>query len=193
MQVSPTLPLPAPKNTVDLSWIQKAALYPFNKEMHAFVRTRDLLAFELVGMADPVGKGLVGKDAGEALGLSSIGVRLQGDLHELAEKKGLHLVYPSISPEEVECALQSDETYSPVDVPVLGLFGTSAQQGKFTLQLALRRRLLQMGYQVGQIGIEHQAELFGMAFDFLIGRSTAPALRAVFGLQNALALSSEAT
>lgn len=34
------------------TWIQKAALYPFNKEMHALVRARDLLAFEITDIAD---------------------------------------------------------------------------------------------------------------------------------------------
>ena len=208
----------------DLSWINKAALYPFNKEMHSLIHGRDLLGFEIVGLADPVGKGLVGQDAGEVLGLDPIGVRIQprleaaladadtlilgyvdqlsriakkdllreyiqlalekgchifsflavwpkeyGDLYELADEKNLRIAFPIISPQEVQQALQNDPQYSPVDVPVLGIFGTSSQQGKFTLQLALRRRLLAMGYQIGQIGTEHQSELFGMDWSLPIG------------------------
>ena len=65
----------------DLAWIQKAILYPFNKEMHALVRARDLLAFEITGIADPAGKGLVGKDAGEVLGLPDMGVRIRPKLN----------------------------------------------------------------------------------------------------------------
>ena len=69
----------------DFSWIQKATLYPFNKEMHALVRGRDLLAFEITGIADPAGKGLVGKDAGEVLGLPDIGVRIRPKLSSALE------------------------------------------------------------------------------------------------------------
>ena len=218
-----TVPIPSAPSS-DFTWIQKAALYPFNKEMHALVRARDLLAFAIVGIADPVGKGLVGKDAGEALGLSSIGVRIRprladafkeadtlilgyvdqlgrigkqdvlrtaietalehdchvfsflavpqdayGDLYDLAGKQGLHLTYPSIASDDVQQALQAESAYGPVDVPVLGVFGTSAQQGKFTLQLILRRHLLRLGYTVGQIGTEHHAALFGMDLAFPMG------------------------
>ena len=55
-------------------WIKRAALYPYNKEMHALVRARTLLNFEIVGFADPVGKGLLGKDAGEAIDTPALGV-----------------------------------------------------------------------------------------------------------------------
>ena len=211
----------------DLAWIQKAALYPFNKEMHALVRARDLLAFKITGIADPAGKGLVGKDAGEVLGLPDMGVRIRpklssaledadtlilgyvnqlgqiskkdllrisietalehdchvfsflavpqdkyGDLYDLAARKGFYLTSPSLASDDVQQALQADPTYGPVDVPVLGVFGTSAQQGKFTLQLILRRHLLKLGYTVGQIGTEHHSALFGMDSTFPMGYSS---------------------
>ena len=217
-------PLPPDRSLgAEFGWIRRAALYPFNKEMHAFVHNRDLLVFELTGIADPAGKGLVGKDAGEALGLPAIGVRIQssfeaglegadtlilgyvdqlsrighkdvlrssiqtalekglhvfsfhavwpdryGNLHELANSKGLRIEFPVVTSEEIERTLR-EETYGTVDVPVLGVFGTSPQQGKFTLQLALRRRLQQIGYRVGQIGTEHHSGLFGMDFALPIG------------------------
>ena len=56
-----------------------------------------------------------------------------------------------------------------VDVPVVSICGTSAQQGKFTLQLALREALLSRGLRVGQIGTEHHSALFGMDVTFPIG------------------------
>ena len=206
------------------SWIKKAALYPYNKEMHAFVRFRDLLHFEITSVADPVGKGFVGKDPGEVIGTESIGFKIvsnlqkalrdvdtlilgyvdqlgriskrdllresiqmaldrgvhifsflplpQGiyrDLYAQAKKKGLRIVYPSISLGEVQDIIQKNQKSTPFDVPVLSIFGTSSQQGKFTLQLALRRKLLQMGYKVGQIGTEHHSALFGMDLAFPMG------------------------
>ena len=62
--------------------IAKATLYPFNKEMHSFVRYRDQLDFEIAGVADPAGKGLGGRDAGEAIGVALTGVRITPRLTE---------------------------------------------------------------------------------------------------------------
>jgi hypothetical protein len=62
--------------------------------------------------------------------------------------------------------------HGPVECPVLGVFGTSASQGKFTLQLALRRRLLQLGYEISQVGTEHHAALFGMDLAFPMGHGS---------------------
>ncbi|MBE6937800.1 MAG: DUF1611 domain-containing protein [Ruminococcaceae bacterium] len=50
--------------------------------------------------------------------------------------------------------------------PTVTVMGTGPQQGKFTLQLELRRRLLKDGYRVGQIGTEPTSFLFG--FDYCI-------------------------
>ena len=208
----------------DYAWIKKAVLYPYNKEMHSLVRYRDLLAFEIVGVADPIGKGMVGKDAGKVIDAPVANLRISpnmrramadadtlilgyvdqlsrirkrdllreyvqlaldeechvfsfqaldptvyGDLYDTADKKGLHLAYPHIQREEFAQAIQNFNALPPVDVPVLAVMGTSSQQGKFTLQLALRRRLIQKGYKVGQIGTEHHAELFGLDFAFPMG------------------------
>lgn len=48
------------------------------------------------------------------------------------------------------------------DVPVVGIFGTSSKQGKFTLQLKLRRKFLNNNYLITQIGTEPTALLYGM-------------------------------
>ncbi|MXX38255.1 MAG: DUF1611 domain-containing protein [Gemmatimonadetes bacterium] len=205
---------------------------PYNKEMHALMRGRDLLGFEIVGIGDPIGKGLTGKDAGKAIGLPSVDFQvaprlaaaLQGlrpelsrradtlilgyvdelsrirrkdvlretvemaldqglhvfsllalpreryaDLYEQAEAKGLHLYYPALSAREAQQTLASASQYPQVDVPVVAVLGSGPQQGKFTLQLALRRRLMELGYRVGQIGTEHHAALFGMDCAFPMG------------------------
>lgn len=46
--------------------------------------------------------------------------------------------------------------------PILGVFGTSSKQGKYTLQLELRKRFLNQKFKVGQLGTEPTALLFGM-------------------------------
>lgn len=48
------------------------------------------------------------------------------------------------------------------DKPILGIFGTSSKQGKFTLQLRIRYNLLNRQYKICQIGTEPSSLLFGM-------------------------------
>ncbi len=56
-----------------------------------------------------------------------------------------------------------------ISKPVLGVYGTSSAQGKFTLQLELRRKFQENGYTVGQIGTEPSALLFGMDYVYPMG------------------------
>ena len=51
-----------------VAFLQRAAIYPFNKETHSLVRFRHLLSFGIEAVADPPGKRLSGRDAGEAIG-----------------------------------------------------------------------------------------------------------------------------
>lgn len=53
--------------------------------------------------------------------------------------------------------------------PVLGVYGTSSQQGKHTLQLYLRKELIKKGYKVGQLGTEPHGYLFGFDFVYPMG------------------------
>ena len=76
------------------------------------------------------------------------------------EKNGNFVLSFNLDNESIE-----DKTFGSLNrlaVPVLGVFGTSPKQGKYNLQLELRRRLLSSGYSVGQFGTEPSATLFGM-------------------------------
>lgn len=53
--------------------------------------------------------------------------------------------------------------------PVLSVLGTSSQQGKFTLQLLLRKMFMEKKYQIGQLGTEPTSLLFGMDACFPFG------------------------
>ena len=69
-------------------------LYPYNKEMHSLVRYRDLLAFEIVGIADPIGKGMVGKDAGKVIGEPQVNLRISPNIRRaMADADTLILGY----------------------------------------------------------------------------------------------------
>ncbi|MFT3772412.1 MAG: S8 family serine peptidase [Minicystis sp.] len=225
-----------------ISWLRRAAVYPFNKETHALVRFRGLLPFKLEAVADPPGKRLSGRDAAEVLGEPAAGLpilpsferaiegsdgviighleamagvssrarlaelvrkavdhrkgvyslsRLEGpelaDVRAEAAAKGVPLVNPTLSRAEVNPILRGGlEDGGAVnamrdprlrdrahtfrrnlgrallhDCPVLGVFGTSRAQGKFSLQLALRATLSQMGYRISQLSTEPTGMLFG--------------------------------
>jgi len=74
-----------------------------------------------------------------------------------AERQGLVIMHPGVDWTLLELPL----SVAGVDVPVIGVFGTSCNQGKLSTQLALRRQLLQEGYRICQIGADPRGELFG--------------------------------
>lgn len=58
--------------------------------------------------------------------------------------------------------------------PVLGVFGTSSKQGKFSLQLILRSKLLERGYTIAQLGTEPSSYLFNMDACYHFGYGSGP-------------------
>lgn len=58
--------------------------------------------------------------------------------------------------------------------PVLGIFGTSSKQGKFSLQLILRSKLLERGYTIAQLGTEPSSYLFNMDACYHFGYGSEP-------------------
>ena len=52
--------------------------------MHALVRFRDLVPFVLTGIADPIGKGLVGKDAAQAISEPLMGLQISAGIEVAA-------------------------------------------------------------------------------------------------------------
>ncbi len=53
-------------------------------------------------------------------------------------------------------------SYHKIAIPTMAVVGTSSQQGKFNIQLSLRRRFIKDGYHIGQVGTEPSSYLFGM-------------------------------
>ncbi len=89
------------------------------------------------------------------------------NLYRIAQEKGLVISSPSNKLEDYvfdRIDLPSHLNIpTHIDVPVVGVFGTSFNQGQFTTQLALRRELLREGYRIAQIGTEPHCELFGFS------------------------------
>jgi uncharacterized NAD-dependent epimerase/dehydratase family protein len=205
---------------------RRVALFPYTKEMHALVRFRDLLDFEIAGIADPPGRAQAGLDAGESIGADPANIRIEPRLQDVldgvdtlvlgyiqqlgrlqgrdlqrecleravdaglhvfsfeppqdcddvlrgASERGLSIRWPGIDRASARAILAGPDSDPPVAAPVLGIFGTSSSQGKFTLQLALRRHVQREGYRLVQVGTEHHAGLFGMDAVFPMGYAPA--------------------
>lgn len=205
----------------DIDWIQRAVLFPFNKEMHSLVRFHDLLPFEISYVVDAIGKRNIGKDCGDILGIQKTGFIVQKDVEQcladgdtlilgyldelsritrrdlMAEmlqlalkhkkhvyslspvnsesydeflsqlkEKGLKISWPKVDFADYKSILEAFDREEESKKPIVGVFGTSPSQGKFTVQLMLKQELIQRGYRVGQLGTEHQSPLFGADFTF---------------------------
>jgi len=97
--------------------------------------------------------------------------------------KNINLYYPEINPSMVP--KNRFGKLRNIDKPILGIFGTSSQQGKFTLQLKLRQMFTDIGYLVGQLSTEPQGSLFGIDRIFPIGYNSTVNIQ---GMQSILLL-----
>ena len=197
--------------------IMTAVVFPFSKEMQAFLRFSKQLSFNIKGYYDVRQSGKVGRklssffeeadteetikniDEVDFTGVDTIilghldelnfysGHDYRSELINIAIKEKIN-VY-SFDPLEQYSPLFKDrgvKRYYPVvtkndlpentfgklykiSKPVVGIFGTSSHQGKFSLQLALRNQLALKGYNVGTIGTEPHAALFGFDVEFPMG------------------------
>ena len=85
----------------------------------------------------------------------------------LTEEKTNRIYYPSITKENVP--KYRDSRLFRTAVPIVGVFGTQSQQGKFTLQMLLRREFKKLDCVIGQIGTEPHSLLFGCDYVFANG------------------------
>jgi uncharacterized NAD-dependent epimerase/dehydratase family protein len=92
--------------------------------------------------------------------------KIDADMINSFISSGLKIYYPAISSEHLP--LKMGKMFV-IKTPVLGIFGTSSQQGKFTLQLQLRKHFLREGYAIGQLGSEPESLLFNMDYVYPFG------------------------
>lgn len=87
--------------------------------------------------------------------------------YNILNKSKLKFFYPQVTSNELP-----QNTFGKlfkIPKPVVGIYGTSSQQGKFSLQLTLKKELEFHGYKVGTIGTEPHSPLFGIDVVFPMG------------------------
>ena len=195
--------------------IKRAAIYPFNKEIHAMARFEDMLCFDVDGYYSSRISGQVGKKISDILpncnnntiikdveniNLDEIDTLILGHNEMLStlSKRNLAAVIASTAAKRgknIYCfdppktyfdqTLLPDNLYYPrftenfftkrfgklykTDKPVLSVIGTNSKQGKFSLQLYLRKKFIELGYSVVQMGTEPTSLLFGFDAMFPCG------------------------
>lgn len=195
--------------------IDRAVIFPFNKEMHNFVRYPELLDFKVMEVYDTKYSSNVGRKTTDVMIDKSVkeycikniddikwdlfDTLVIGHTEKLLSYIGKENIVDSLIKEAInrgkniysfdridKVEYKNDNIYFPavidkylpplregklfyINKPVLGIFGTSSKQGKFTLQLELRKRLIDEGYQVGQLGTEPNALLFGLDCVYPVG------------------------
>lgn len=203
--------------------INKAVIFPFNKEVHSIVGNTDLLKFEISNVYDLKYFGHVGKKIKDCcycnidndMAIDSIenidwdsdfDTIILGhlDMLEVLEnnvyninyflknaykyKKNIYLFDQSeVSSKfksmfnDIGCNIMEfhvdyiDKNFGCMkllNIPVLAVVGTSSKQGKYNLQLELRRKFLEDGYKVEQLGTEPNSLLFGMDIMYSNGYGT---------------------
>lgn len=89
------------------------------------------------------------------------------DYEEMLLNSNVSFYSPSIN--EIEVPQNTFNKLYKVNKPVVGIFGTSSCQGKFSVQLTLMQIFKKNNYKVGSIGTEPQSLLFGMDYVYPMG------------------------
>ncbi len=79
---------------------------------------------------------------------------------DILNENGQKYYYPKADISDIDKSLMG-KLYN-IATPVVGIFGTSSKQGKFSLQLLMRQKLNKLGYKVGGLGTEPTSPLFGI-------------------------------
>lgn len=200
-------------------YINKAIVFPFNKEIEVMCRNADLLQFKIGGVFDSKYLGKVGKtimyetsnyqfeinDIDNLNWKGDFDSVILGHIHILEQmtkiniqekivekclkfhknlymfdcdivnddiitsfkKENIKIFFPQIKKQDIPVQYMGKQYMSVI--PSIGVFGTSSKQGKYTIQLGIRRELLKRNINVAQLGTEPTAYLFGMESIFTIG------------------------
>jgi len=94
-------------------------------------------------------------------------LRPYNELINIINGKGQFAYFPKTDKRDINKTLMG-KLYS-IETPVVAIFGTSSSQGKFSLQLMIRKKMQLLGYKVGGLGTEPSSLLFGIDRVYPIG------------------------
>ncbi|GHU39831.1 hypothetical protein FACS1894193_00970 [Bacilli bacterium] len=185
--------------------IKKAIVFPINKESKSFLRFRNQLKFEVVGLYDEKILGKIGQEISSlkiksyddiewtedfdtiilsySKDIASLtGREYQAEILENARKHNKNIYsfekifsdrsnvfYPTLTNDMVP--FYNISKLHKTTIPVVGVFGTSSKQGKFTLQQHIISRINEIGYRTGFISTEPSGYLLDADFVFHYGYS----------------------
>ena len=92
-------------------------------------------------------------------------------LNQIKDNLKINICWPEIN--KVQVPFNTFGKLFNISKPVFGIFGTSSQQGKFTLQIILKQLIEKQGYSIGCIGTEPQSLLLNMDFVYPMGYNSA--------------------
>lgn len=192
--------------------INRAMVFPYNKEIHALVNFQDLLPFKIAHICDIKYSGNTNKSKKTIFGneiyienyeecnYNDIDTIIVGHLDkiilllgenfllkfvQIIVKKQLNIYafddiilnyLPKYSLSKIYIVqnpsyIRNNNRLHYIEKPVLAILGTSSFQGKYTIQLQIRRLFQKLGYKVGQLGTEPTAKLFGFDYQYVYGYS----------------------
>lgn len=95
--------------------------------------------------------------------LEYVDVDLYPEIFEMAKEKGCCIRHPMLCYDDLCQSSLYRDMYGHLgnEIPIVGVFGTGPSQGKFSVQLMLRRLFKAKGYTVNNYGTETHCELFG--------------------------------
>ncbi len=200
--------------------IEKACVFPFNKEIQTLIRCEDMCDFKITNYYDSRYLGKCGKALSDLLNEQFSGKRVENidnidwdgdfdtfilghtdviekmsncnyaekiiegciahgknlflfdelnislDIIKRFKENNIKLYFPSVQTKEY--SYNCGKLYS-FSTPILAVLGTSSKQGKFTLQLGIKKELSGKGYDIGHLGTEPSSLLLGADDDYVLG------------------------
>lgn len=147
---------------------------PIERDLESIVEDSDSLILGYLDEVSRIRKQNLLKDALElalkykthVFSLTPIATLNEPRLIQEFRDNNVQCLSPTITDNDFLRITQNFNWQEPSQVPIVGIFGTGSQQGKFTAQLVLRKALEEKGIRIGQLGTEHQSPLFGFDFTF---------------------------
>ncbi len=149
---------------VDLEIVSDASLEESVKDVDTIILSR-ISAYETLTQQDYMSRILKRFiDCGKNIySLEYLDAALYPKIFEMAKEKNCFIRHPMLSYDDLCQSSFYRDMYGHLgnETPVVGVFGTGPSQGKFSVQLMLRRLFKAKGYIVNNYGTETYCELFG--------------------------------